>query len=64
MLTSKELMLIQDNIKICQNMGNFFSSCAQGVSDPELKGLCNMMATEHKNDIQVLTKYIANPNYQ
>lgn len=64
MLTAKELMLIQDNMKICQNTSNFLSSCAQGVTDTKLRDLCNTMATDHKNDVQILSKYITNPNFQ
>ena len=64
MLTTKELMLIQDNIKMCQNSSNFLSSCAQGVTDTKLRDLCNNIATEYSNDVQILTKYITNPNFQ
>jgi rubrerythrin len=57
-LTTKELILIQDNIKMTQNSISFMNSCAQIATDPQVKGLCQQMAKEHQNDVQVLMKHI------
>lgn len=57
-LTSKELMLIQDNISMTQNCIKFIQSCAQTSTDAQLKGLCQQMVKDHENDLQTLAKHI------
>lgn len=57
-LTSKELLLVQDNIKIAENSIKFMQSCAQMATDPQVKGLCQNMAREHQDDLRVLLKHI------
>lgn len=64
MLTNKELMLIQDNIKMNQNMISFLTACAQSTSDTQLKNLCQTMSADHQQDMKVLTNYITNTNLQ
>lgn len=64
LLTNKELMLIQDNVKMSQNMTNFLSACAQSVTDAKLKSICQNMVSEHQNHIQTLSNYITNQNLQ
>lgn len=57
-LTSKELMLIQDNIKMIDNSIKYLQSCAQSASDAQVKGLCQSLATEHQDNLRVLTRHI------
>lgn|GEM_PF-436449 len=57
-LTSKELMLVQDNIKMAQNSIKFMQACAEMATDPHVKGLCQSMAREHQQDLQTLIGYI------
>jgi len=57
-LTSKELMLIQDNIKLAENSIRFMQGCASIAQDPQIKGLCQSMARDHQNDLQILAKHI------
>ena len=57
-LTSKELMLIQDNIKMTQNSIKFMQGCTEMCSDQQVKNLCQQMATEHQNDLQMLMRHI------
>ncbi len=57
-LTSKELMLVQDNIKIAENSIRFIQGCAEIATDAQVKGLCQSMAKEHQQDLQVLIKHI------
>lgn len=64
MLTNKELMLIQDNIKMSSNMVSLLSACAQSTTDAQLKNLCQTMSTDHQKDIQILSSYITNTNLQ
>jgi len=64
LLTNKELMLIQDNIKMCQNTVNFTNSCAQGTTDSQLKAVCQTIASSSQRDIQTLSNYIINQNLQ
>lgn len=63
-LTSKELMLIEDNIKMTQNCIKFMEGCAEIATDPQVKSVCRQMAKEHQNDIQVYMKYINSANMQ
>jgi rubrerythrin len=63
-LTTKELMLIQDNIKMTQNTVSFMEGCTQIATDPQVKGLCQQMAREHQNDVQVLMKHITTMTMQ
>jgi hypothetical protein len=57
-LTSKELMLLQDNIKMTQNGIQFMQACSQISSDAQIKNLCNQMIREHQSDLQTLVKHI------
>ncbi len=57
-LTSKELLLVQDNIKMAENSIKFMQACADTATDPQVKGLCQSMAKEHQQDLQVLIKHI------
>jgi len=57
-LTKKELMLIDDNIKMAENSVKFMQGCAQIATDPQVKGLCQQMAREHQDGIQMLMKHI------
>ena len=57
-LTSKELMLVQDNIKMAENSIKFIQTCADVATDSQVKGLCQSMAREHQDDLKVLIKHI------
>ncbi len=57
-LTSKELLLVQDNIKMAENSIKFMQACAQMATDPQVKGLCQSMTKEHQQDLQTLIKHI------
>jgi hypothetical protein len=57
-LTSKELMLIQDNISMCESNIKYLQGCAQLATDSQVKSLCNQLASEEKNDLQILMKHI------
>ncbi|MCX7746953.1 MAG: PA2169 family four-helix-bundle protein [Clostridia bacterium] len=63
-ITSKELMLIQDNIKMTQNSIKFIQGCADISTDPQVKSLCQQMAQDHQNDLQTLAKHINSANIQ
>jgi len=57
-LTSKELMLLQDNIKMAQNSIKFMQGCAEIAQDPQVKSICQQMASDHQNDLQTMIKHI------
>lgn len=57
-LTSKELMLVQDNISMCENNVKYLQGCAQLATDSQVKDLCNQLASEEKNTLQMLIKHI------
>jgi hypothetical protein len=57
-LTSKELLLVQDNIKMAENSIKFMQYCAEAATDAQVKGLCQSMAREHQDDLKTLIKHI------
>ncbi len=57
-LTSKELMLIQDNISMCEGSIKYLQGCAQLAQDSQVKNLCNKLASDEKNNLQLLIKHI------
>lgn len=63
-LTSKELMLLQDNITMMQNNVKFIQGCSEMAADPQVKNLCQQMVSDHQNDIQTLIKHINTANMQ
>lgn len=63
-LTSKELMLIQDNISMCENNIKYLQGCAQLANDSQIKNLCNQLASEEKNGLQLLMKHINSAGQQ
>lgn len=63
-LTTKELMLLRDNIKMTDNSVRFMQGCAEMSTDPQIKNLCQQMAREHQNDLQTLAKHITSSTMQ
>ncbi len=57
-LTTKELILIQDNIKMTQNSIKFMEGCQEICTDPQVKSLCQQMVKDHQSDLQTLMKHI------
>ncbi len=57
-LTSKEIMLIQDNISMCENNIKYLQGCAQLATDSQVKNLCTKLAGDEKNSLQLLIKHI------
>lgn len=57
-LTSKEIMLIEDNISMCENNIKYLQGCAQLAQDSQVKNLCNKLATDEKSNLQLLIKHI------
>ncbi|MGI6669144.1 MAG: hypothetical protein ACOX4M_07030 [Acetivibrionales bacterium] len=63
-LTTRELLYIQDNIKMTENSIKLMQSCAEMASDPQIKGLCQSMAREHQQDLQTLIRHVNASNVQ
>ncbi|HEX2946526.1 MAG TPA: hypothetical protein VHT96_11290 [Clostridia bacterium] len=57
-LTTKELLLVQDDIKMAENSIKFLQTCADMATDAQVKGLCQSMAKEHQQDMQTMIKHI------
>ncbi len=57
-LTSKELMLVQDNISMCESNIKYLQGCSQLASDSQVKNLCNKLAGDEKSNLQILIKHI------
>jgi hypothetical protein len=63
-LTNKELMLLQDNIRMLDNSIKFLSGATSMCSDPQIKSMFDAMSREHTADLQTLAKFISNANLQ
>ncbi|MGE5472730.1 MAG: hypothetical protein ACM3UU_00725 [Ignavibacteriales bacterium] len=63
-LTSKELMLLQDNIKMMESSINFMSGSSAICSDPQIKTMLDKITKDYSNNLHTLAKYISNPNIQ
>jgi hypothetical protein len=57
-LTMKELLLVQDNIKMTENSIKFMQACSEMAVDPQVKGLCQSMVKEHQQDLQKLIGHV------
>ena len=47
-LTHKELLLLQDNIAMCQDTAQFIQASVNNISDSQLRGMCEQMMREHQ----------------
>jgi hypothetical protein len=63
-LTTKELVLIQENIKRSENSIKFMQGCSEATADPQVRNLCQSMITEHTTDMQTLMKHINSATIQ
>lgn len=63
-LTHKELLLLQDNIKMCQETEQFLQTCVNSTNDQQLKNICQQMMQDHKQDTQLLARHITQMNMQ
>ncbi len=57
-LTSKELGLLEDNLRQEQVMVQKFDFYAHQASDPEIKSLCQNLRDMHKRHLDVLMKHL------
>lgn len=57
-LTTKEMMLLQDNIKMTENSIKFMEGCAEICNDQQVKSLCQQMVKDHQNDLKIFMKHI------
>lgn len=63
-LSTKDVMLLEDTLKVCENMTKFISSATNMCTDPQLKSLCSTMVNEHRSSSQSLSKYITQGRLQ
>jgi hypothetical protein len=63
-LTTKELLLVKDNIKIAQNDVEFTKTVSESVSDQQVKTLCNKIVTDYEQDIEILMRNLNNQSVQ
>ncbi|NLC07729.1 MAG: spore coat protein [Syntrophomonadaceae bacterium] len=57
-LTNRELLLLEENLKLEASMATFAQSCVHLISDPQLRALCQRIAQDHHNDYQELSRHI------
>lgn len=63
-ITTKELMLIEDNVKSQQNSIKFMQVCSDNTQDPQVKSLCDQLAKEHQRNLTTLAKHITQQGLQ
>lgn len=63
-LTTKELLLIQDNIKMAQNSINFLQGCANFLEEQQVKNLCQNMVQQNRDNLQTLSNHINSATIQ
>lgn len=63
-LTHRELLLLQDNIGMCQDTAQFIQASVNNITDPEFKGICQQMIKEHQQGSQMLAKHIMQASTQ
>jgi hypothetical protein len=63
-LSSKDVMLLEDTLKVCENMTRFISSASNMCEDPQLKSLCTVMVKDHRNSSQTLARHITQGRLQ
>ncbi len=63
-LTSKELLLLQDNIKMAENTIRFTQGCIDLATDAQVKGICQQLVRDGQTDVQTYFKYINNATVQ
>lgn len=61
-LSHRELLLLQDNIKMCQETAQFVQTCINITNDQQLKNICQQMLTDHYQDVQRLSRHITQAN--
>jgi hypothetical protein len=57
-LTTKELMLLSDNIKMAQNNIKFMQGSVELCTDPQVRSLCDTMTKDCQSNLQSLTKHL------
>jgi thymidylate synthase ThyX len=63
-LSTKELFLVKDNVKLGQNSWSFMTACTEITADPQVRELCNSLLQEHERDVNTLIKHIVNNSVQ
>ena len=62
-LTNREMMMLDENLRLTRTMTRFAQGCAQHISDPQLRALCQQIAIDHNNDLQALSRYMGNQTF-
>jgi len=63
-LTTKELMLLKDNIKMMQNNIELSQTFCEMTGDQQVKALCQQMTNDHQSYLQTLMKHITTATVQ
>lgn len=57
-LTSKEVMYLEDHIKMESLMSKYLGQCSAQCSDAELKKMCGDLSQLHHNNHMALSKHV------
>jgi hypothetical protein len=63
-LTSRELMLLDDHIKMEANIAKCFGHFSNEIQDQQMKTMCQQMAQHHQQHIQMLSRHISQQTLQ
>ena len=56
-LSNRELMSLEENVKLEMNMVRFAQSCSHLLTDPQLRAMCQQISQDHNQDYQSLVRY-------
>lgn len=62
-LTQRELLDLEEHLKLQQLMIKQLSFCATACNDPQLQAMCQNMVDKHPRAYNTMAKYL-NPNLQ
>lgn len=62
-LTTKEMLMLEENLRLTRSMVKFAQGCSQQIADPQLRALCQQVAIDHNNDLQVLSRYMGTRSF-
>lgn len=62
-ITSREALFLSDHVAMESACMKHLQFASENCTDPQLKKMCEIMALDHKNFINSLTRHV-NPNLQ
>lgn len=57
-LTQREILMLDENLRLARSIARFAQSCAQQMSDPQLRAICQQIAVDHQQNYQTLSRIL------